>query len=162
MLFRSNYFQESGRAGRDGNPAVAVIITNSTDGDQVKNQFLSVLPNVTFIKILYQKLNNYFQIPYGEGTDEIFQFNFNAFCEAYKLNQTLTYNALHILDQNSVLALSESFSKKTTIRFVATKDQLFGYLEKNQNNANAIKVILRTYGGVFDYETRIKDRKSVV
>ena len=150
-----NYFQESGRAGRDGAPAAAVIITNRADEDQVKNQFLSVLPDVAFIKILYQKLNNYFQIPYGEGTDEIFQFNFNAFCEAYKLNQTLTYNALHILDQNSVVALSESFSKKTTIRFIATKDQLFGYLDKNQNNIHPIQVILRTYGGVFDYETKI-------
>src|SRR5690606_34926149 len=88
-------------------------------------------------------------------TDEIFQFNFNAFCEAYKLNQTLTYNALHILDQNSVVALSESFSKKRTIRFIATKDQLFGYLDKNQNNIHPIQVILRTYGGVFDYETKI-------
>ena len=67
-----NYFQESGRAGRDGNPAQAVVLTNKTDEGQVKNQFLSVLPDVAFIKMLYQKLNNYFQIPYGEGTDEIF------------------------------------------------------------------------------------------
>src|SRR5690606_837992 len=123
-----NYFQESGRAGRDGNPAEAVIISNGTDEGQVKNQFLSVLPDVAFIKMLYQKLNNYFRIAYGEGTDEIFQFNFNAFCEAYKLNQILAYNTLHILDQNSVIALSETFSKKTTVRFIASKDQLFNYL----------------------------------
>ncbi len=150
-----NYFQESGRAGRDGNPAEAVLITNKTDEGQVKNQFLSVLPEIAFIKMLYQKLNNYFQIAFGEGTDEIFQFNFNAFCEAYKLNQILAYNTLHILDQNSVIALSETFSKKTTVRFIASKDQLFNYLDKNRNIAEPTQVILRTYGGIFDYDTKI-------
>ena len=60
-----------------------------------------------------------------------------------------------ILDQNSVIALSETFSKKTTVRFIATKDQLFHYLDKNQNITNPIQVILRTYGGIFEYDTKI-------
>ncbi|MCG2459978.1 RecQ family ATP-dependent DNA helicase [Flavobacteriaceae bacterium F89] len=150
-----NYFQESGRAGRDGNPAAAVLITNQTDESQVKNQFLSVLPDIPFIKMLYQKLNNHFQIAYGEGTDENFQFNFNAFCDTYKLNQALSYDGLRILDQNSVIALSERFSKKTTVRFIATKDQLFNYLDNNRNTAAPTQVILRTYGGIFDYDTKI-------
>ncbi|MBD0776172.1 RecQ family ATP-dependent DNA helicase [Maribacter sp. ANRC-HE7] len=150
-----NYFQEAGRAGRNGKPARAILLTNNSDIAQVKNQFLSVLPDIPFIKLVYNKLNNYFQIPYGEGYDEYFQLNFNAFCEAYRLNPLITYNAFRILDQNSVLALSEAFSKKTTLRFIADKDQLFDYLDKNRNLAVIVQTLLRTYGGVFEFDTKI-------
>lgn len=150
-----NYFQEAGRAGRDGNPAKAILITNKNDEHQVKKQFLSVIPDVSFIKLLYQKLNSYFQIAYGEGNDETFQFKFNEFCDTYKLNSILTYNGLRLLDQNSVIVLSETFSKKTTIQFIAPKKQLFNYIETNKSSAFIIQTILRTYGGVYDYPTKI-------
>lgn len=150
-----NYFQEAGRAGRNGESARAILIINRADEMQVKNQFLSVLPKIDFLKLLYNKLNNYFQIPYGEGNDQNFQFRFNEFCEIYKLNPVLTYNGLRILDQNSVIALSESFTKKTTVRFLSTKHQLFEYLGHNKVIAPIIQTVLRTYGGIFDYDTRI-------
>ena len=150
-----NYFQEAGRAGRNGEPANAVLLTNRMDIEQVKNQFLSVLPDIPFIKLVYNKLNNYFQIPYGEGHNENFQLNLNAFCDTYKLNAILTYNAFRILDQNSVFALSEAFSKKTVLRFIADKEQLFSYLEKNKNRAAIVQTVLRTYGGIFEFDTKI-------
>ena len=150
-----NYFQEAGRAGRNGEPAMAVLLTNKADESQVRNQYLSVLPDVPYLKEIYKRLNNYFQISYGEGYDEMYQLNFNNFCETYSLNILMTYNALRILDQNSVISLSESFSKRTTVRFVTTKDQLFSYLEKHKAIAPAIQTILRTYGGIFDYDTKI-------
>jgi len=150
-----NYFQEAGRAGRDGKPAAAIILTNKEDENTLKNQFISVLPDVAFIKFLYNKLNNYFQIPYGMGNGETYQLNFNAFCSTYKLNSMLTYNGLRVLDQNSVIALSESFSRKTTVQFLASKHQLFSYLENNQNNAAIVQTILRTYGGIFEHEIKL-------
>lgn len=150
-----NYYQEAGRVGRDGQYSEAVLITNKTDQERVKKQFLSVLPDITFLKLVYNKLNNYFQIPFGEGSDTIFQLNFNAFCDIYSLNSMLTYNALHILDQNSVLALSESFSKKATVRFMSTKEQLFDYFEKNRALVPITQTILRTYGGIFDFDTKL-------
>ena len=150
-----NYFQEAGRAGRNGAPAKAIILTNKTDEIQLKKQFLSGLPTVSFLKILYNKLNNYFQISFGESSTEIYQLNFNAFCAIYKLNSFLTYNALRILDQNSVIALSESFSKKTSIQFIANKNQIFNYLDIFKSSAPIIQTILRTYGGIFDYNTKI-------
>lgn len=150
-----NYFQEAGRAGRDGEPAQAVLLTNKSDEGQLKNRFLGVLPNTAFLKKIYHKLNNYFQIAYGEGTDENYQFNFNNFISVYGLNSFLAYNALRILDQHSVIALSESFSEKTTVHFVCSKQQLFGYLENNVPFAPTVQTILRTYGGIFDFETKI-------
>ena len=150
-----NYFQEAGRAGRNGKPARAILLTNKMDESQVKNQFLSILPDIPFIKLVYNKLNNYFQIPYGEGNDQKFQLNFNGFCETYKLNPLITYNAFRVLDQNSVLALSEAFSKKTSLRFSSTKEQLFTYLEKNRSLVPTVQTILRTYGGIFEFDTKI-------
>jgi ATP-dependent DNA helicase RecQ len=125
------------------------------DIKQVKNQFLSVLPDIPFLKLVYNKLNNYFQIPYGEGHNKRFQFNLNAFCDTYKLHAILTYNALRILDQNSVFALSEAFSKKTILHFTSDKEQLFSYLQKNKNMAAIVQTVLRTYGGVFEFDTKI-------
>ncbi|MFK7812276.1 MAG: ATP-dependent DNA helicase RecQ [Maribacter sp.] len=153
-----NYFQEAGRAGRDGNAAEAVLITNKTDEELVKKQFLSVLPDTTFLKLVYNKLNNYFQIAYGEGKDEKFQLNFNEFCTTYSLNSLLAYNTMQILDQNSVIALNESFSKKSSVQFVTSKDGLFDYFEKNQSIVPVAQGILRTYGGIFDFDTKINVR----
>ncbi len=150
-----NYFQEAGRAGRNGQDAKAVILTNKTDENQLRNQFLNVLPDTAYIKKVYNKLSNYFQVAYGEGNDTSFQFNFNAFCDAYQLNSILTFNALRILDQNSVIALEESFTQKTTIQVVAGKQTLFDYLEKNREVVIVVQTLLRTYGGVFDFETKI-------
>lgn len=153
-----NYFQEAGRAGRDGNAAEAVLITNTTDEELVRRQFLSVLPDSAFLKLVYNKLNNYFQIAYGEGKDEKFQLNFNQFCTTYSLNPILAYNTMQILDQNSVIALSESFSKKSSVQFIASKDHVFNYFEKNQNSVPIAQTILRTYGGIFDFDTKINVR----
>jgi ATP-dependent DNA helicase RecQ len=150
-----NYFQEAGRAGRNGEPAKAVLLTNKSDEAHAISQFLSMLPDTPFLKMVYNKLNNYFQISYGELVIETFQFNLYEFCDTYKLNTLITYNALRILDQNSVISLSESFSKKSEIKFVCTKDVLMGYLEKNVGMAQMTQTILRTYGGLFDFETKI-------
>lgn len=153
-----NYFQEAGRAGRDGASAEAVLITNATDIERARKQFLSVLPDTAYLKKVYGKLNSYFQIPFGEGNDQNFQLDFNTFCSVYQLNPMLTYNTLQVLDQNSVIALSESFSKKSTVRFLASKEQLFTYFEKNRALVGVAQTILRTYGGIFDFDTKINTK----
>lgn len=150
-----NYFQEAGRAGRNGAAAQAILLTNKTDQQELKNQFLSVLPDTAFIKTIYNRLNNYFQIAYGELPETIFKLNFNAFCDTYQLNTILAYNAFRILDQYSVISLNESFSKKTTVQMLVGKQGLFDYLEKNRALVSIVQTLLRTYGGVFDFETKV-------
>lgn len=150
-----NYFQEAGRAGRNGESAQAILLTNKADQEQVKKQFLSVLPDVSLVKFVYNKLNNYFQIAYGEGSNERYRLNFNEFCAVYRLNTMLAYNVLKILDRNSVIALSEAFHRQSSIQFIASKENLMAYLERNKALDDFTKLILRTYGGIFENETKI-------
>ncbi|RAV28600.1 RecQ family ATP-dependent DNA helicase [Sinomicrobium soli] len=150
-----SYYQEAGRAGRNGEKAFAVILKHRGDESVLKKQFLEQLPDTAFVKLIYHKLNNYFQIPYGEGENTEFSFNFNSFCTTYRLSPPRTYNSLKLLDRNSVISLSEQFGRKTTLRFTVSSGRLFHYLEKNPGAARATQAILRTYGGVFEGETRI-------
>ncbi|NNC62235.1 MAG: RecQ family ATP-dependent DNA helicase, partial [Eudoraea sp.] len=150
-----SYFQEAGRAGRDGNTAEAVLLVNPEDKNRLVKQFIAVLPDVAFIKLLYNKLNNYFQIAYGTEEAGDFPFNFNHFCETYGLNPSLVYNGLRLLDQNSVISLSQHFSQKTSVQFTATKAAIFNYLDVNPKSIKVIQTLLRTYGGVFEFETKI-------
>ncbi|MDC6364454.1 MULTISPECIES: ATP-dependent DNA helicase RecQ [Flavobacteriaceae] len=150
-----SYFQEAGRAGRDGNTSTAIILATHEDSELAKQQFLSSLPDVSFVKKVYVQLNNYFQISYGESVSTPFTFKFNKFCKRYGFNPNTTYQALRVLDQNSVIALSENFTEKTLLKFVTTRAHIFNYFEKNRKSAPIIQTILRTYGGITEHETKI-------
>ncbi|KAB1068617.1 RecQ family ATP-dependent DNA helicase [Tamlana haliotis] len=154
-----SYFQEAGRAGRNGNKAFAVILKNNSDEDLVKNQFLSVLPPVDFIKQVYRKLCNYFQVSYGEGEYETFDFDFSSFCKAYNFPSILCYNALLYLDRNSVITLSKQFKNKVTVQFIISNNALFNYLDTHQEYGIIVKSILRMYGGIFDNLTKVDLKK---
>lgn len=154
-----SYFQEAGRAGRNGEKAFAVILKNNSDEVLVKNQFLNVLPTVDLVKQVYRKLCSYFQISYGEGEYQTFDFDFNTFCKTYEFSSILCYNALLLLDRNSVISLSKQFKNKVTVQFITSSAAIFNYLETHQDFNLVVKSILRMYGGIFDHETKINTYK---
>jgi ATP-dependent DNA helicase RecQ len=161
-----SYFQEAGRAGRNGEKAFSVILKNKSDEVLVKNQFLSVLPKVDFVKLIYRKLCNYFQISYGEGEYTTHDFNFNDFCKTYNFSTVLAYNALQILDRTSIINLSKQFNNRVEVKFIISSSALFNYLESHTDISLIVKSILRTYGGIFEHLTkintlRIADKSSV-
>ena len=151
-----SYYQEAGRAGRNGDTAYAFLLVQPIDEEHLKRQFLNALPDVEFVKFIYNKLCNYFQISYGEGEHTSHKLNFKAFCDTYKLNTKLTYNTLKVLDSNSIIALNEQFNYKTKVQFVVTNTQLFDYIEGHLDKNLLIKTLLRTYGGIFDFPTKIR------
>ena len=150
-----SYYQEAGRAGRNGEKAYAVILINTSDELDSKNKYLNSLPDIKFLKNVYKRLCNYFQISYGEGVNTVHNFNFKIFCSTYQLPSLLTYNALKTLDRTSIISLEERFKNSAFIKILIKNSALFEYLENHQKKALVMKVILRSHEGVFDHSTEI-------
>ncbi len=148
-----NYYQEAGRAGRNGEKAFAVLITNPSDVKQAEGQYLGMLPDKAFLNLVFSKLCSFLQIAYGEGIDEQFPFNLNQFCLKYNLPTLKVYNALQFLDRQGVLTMSQEFSEKISIQFLIPSKEVIRYTSLNPADEAIILTILRTYPGVYDMPT---------
>ncbi|WP_343707464.1 ATP-dependent DNA helicase RecQ [Flavobacterium sp.] len=150
-----NYYQESGRAGRNGAKAFSVLLYNNSDSIQTEQQFLNILPDKKFLKAMYNKLCNYFQIAYGEGLDETFSFKLNHFCNKYEFPTLKTYNALQFLNQQGIITMSQEFSEKISIQFLIESKEVIRYMSLNPNDEEIILAILRTYPGVYEVKSNL-------
>ncbi len=150
-----SYFQEAGRAGRDGDYASAVVLYNEYDKILIKKQFVDSLPTPKDLKKLYRTLSNYFQVSYGEGEYTQFNFSFTDFCQTYQLNTLLAYNGLNSLDRLGVIELSKEFGRRSKLLFLVSSEVLLSYFEKDIALSVIGKTILRLYSGIFDTPTFI-------
>lgn len=150
-----SYFQEAGRAGRDGLPARAVLLYDNYDPTRTLQQYTRNLANLVFLKNIYRKLNTYFQISYGEGDLTTHDFSFSIFCERYKLPLTKTYNALQALDRIGVIQLSQLYGRKCILQFLVPSETLLDYFDQHRELAHIGQNILRMYGGIFEVPTRV-------
>ena len=138
-----SYFQEAGRAGRDGNYSAAMILYNDYDKILIKKQFLDSRPNTDQIKSLYRSLCNFFQIPYGEGEFSSHSFNYLEFCKHYHLNTLTTYNGLTALERLGIIQLSKQFGRKSILKFEMSSEKLIKYLDQHPSIAIIGKTILK-------------------
>ena len=150
-----NYYQEAGRAGRNGEKAFGIILTNSGDINYTKRQFLDVLPDKKFVRDVYVKLNNYFRIAYGEGFNESFAFNLNQFCSHYNFPILKAFNSLQFLDRQGILTFQSESSEKISLQFIIPSKEVIRYISLHPHDEPIITTILRTYSGIFDVETTI-------
>ena len=148
-----NYYQEAGRAGRNGDKAFAVILTSASDIFQAKDQSIATLPDRKFLLEMYVKLCNYFQIAYGEGINETFTFNLNTFCSKYGFPTLKSYNAIQFLDRQGIVTLSQAFSEKISMQFLIPSKEVIRYTSLNPNDEEIILTIVRTYPGIYDMPT---------
>ena len=145
-----NYYQETGRAGRNGEKAFAVLLSNASDIMSAEHAFLSNLVDKTFLTKVFVKLCNYFQIAYGEGIDEKFSFNLNQFCAQYQFPILKTFNAIQFLDRQGVINLSQEFSEKVSVQFIISSKEVMRYMSLNPQDEEVILSILRTYVGIYE------------
>lgn len=154
-----DYFQEAGRAGRDGAKAYAVLLYDDFDLQNAKNQMKEQNIDVSYLKFLYAKLNAYFQIAYGEGEEIPFLFQFSDFCKRYGLHFQKAYNAISVLDRLSVISLSQNFHNKATLQFLPSSYEVINYLKTHSELKDLVFYLLRSFPGIYEQTIPINIEK---
>lgn len=155
-----NYYQEAGRAGRDGKKAYAVLLANENDFEQILERATLVYPPVDFLRKVYQCLANYFRIAVGSNMLSSFDFEWNEFAQTYNLGILETFYALKVLEEEGFIGLSESYYSPSKIHFSVDPSRLYEVQIAYAKLDPVVKIIMRTYGGnVFSEYITINESK---
>jgi ATP-dependent DNA helicase RecQ len=145
-----NYYQEAGRAGRDGKISFSYLLYHDSDIITARNIQKLYSVNQEFLLTIYKKLNNYLQIAYGEGFNETFPFDIQKFCRIYQFPIPKTYNAIQFLDRQGILSFENENIDKISIQFIVENKEIIRYISKNNNIELLITTILRRYPGIYE------------
>ncbi len=149
------YFQEAGRAGRDGKKAFAILLYSEVDKTRLETNYENSFPSLTTIRQTYRALGSYLQLAVGGGIGKSYDFDIGAFISNFQLEILKTYNSLKILEQGGWLSMSESIFIPATIRFIVNREHLYDYQLRNKKLDRVIKKCLQAYQGVFNYPVRM-------
>ncbi len=152
------YFQEAGRAGRDGKNSFAVLLWNNSDKLNLTRRIETHFPPMNEIKRIYQALGNFLNVPYHEGKGGTFDFNLGQFCSQYKFNIMVAYHALKIVQGEGYIELIDEFDQQSKIHFLASRDELYKFQIAHASFDPFIKLLLRTYSGLFNDFVAIDER----
>jgi ATP-dependent DNA helicase RecQ len=152
------YFQEAGRAGRDGNPAGAILYWNQHDIEELKKNFEASFPSLEEIRRTYQGLANMYEIPIGAGEGLTVIFDQQKLCNTYKLDPIAVYNSLKFLERENYIAVSDAVFTPGRMKMIANNETLYKFEVANPAYENILKTVLRMYAGLFDEYVKIKEK----
>lgn len=155
------YFQEAGRAGRDGMKAYAVLLFCARDKITLKQRVSDTFPEKSYIRKIYEDINFYYQMAMGDGRGCTFAFNIDEFCRNFKHFPVQTDSALKILTRAGYLEYTDEQDNASRIMFTITKEELYRIREQSEDTEKLIRILLRTYTGLFtDYAYISEDNLS--
>ena len=151
------YFQEAGRGGRDGAKSFAILLASPSDASSVSHRIQVNFPDMPTIKNTYAALCNYLQIPIGSGKGMSYDFDINDFARTYRLSVFTSFSSLKILEMEGYIELTEEINNPSRIKFILDRDDLYRFQVSNSKFDAFIKLLLRSYTGVFTEYTTIDE-----
>lgn len=146
------YFQEAGRAGRDGQPAQAYLLVADNDADHLQYKLQSEYPERDFIRHVYGRLASFFQVAIAHGLYSTFEFDLMRYCSAYHLSATSVHYSLKLLDQAGYISYIEEPDRHSRLMFTTSREALYHLNQFDNECQRIIRALLRLYPGLFaDY-----------
>jgi ATP-dependent DNA helicase RecQ len=152
-----NYYQEAGRAGRDGKTAYAVLLHDETDLIDLEKNLEMRFPSIEQIREVYQAVSNYLQLHTGDGAGQYFEFDLSDFIRKFQLNAQTVLYSLKALEQDGWLSFNEQVFLSSAVQFTANKNELTKFEVERPALEPLIKALLRTYEGIYDQSCYISE-----
>lgn len=143
------YYQESGRAGRDGKPSFSVLLWSQDEKRKLADSVRIKFPPVEKIKDVYEAIGNFYQLPVGSGKNTVHDFDLWKFVTAFRFSVTETYNSLNFLQKEGYLEFTDEINNPSRVHFIVSRDDLYKFQVANEEYDRFIKLLLRTYSGMF-------------
>lgn len=151
------YFQEAGRAGRDLKPSEAFLLVADTDVNKLRENLQSSYPELSRIKIIYEALCNYLQIPIGAGENHTYDFDINDFTQYYNFSLLEVFNVIKLIEREGIIATSEAMNTPSKIHIKAGREDLYRFQIEYKEYDTIIKFLLRNIPGVLSDFVNIRE-----